>query len=155
MFEPGQKLTIFRISEFLATTTKLEIEISSALEPKPIGYKETRYATFRQRGKRKQFYLDLPADVLVFPGWNLPFNTDCESGNIFSGDACFNLVGDPEVIRDWVENKAILPVTDSTRATILVWPENRKCRDAEATVLYPEIECRHAVINRVKERTKG
>jgi hypothetical protein len=157
-FAAGQRLTIFRISEWSAMTNKQEIEIRSVLDPTPVGYQkcETRFATFRPRGKRKEYYLDLPSNVLVFPGWDLPFVTDMEAGNVFSGNACFNLVGDPEVIRDWVENKAILPVSDSTKASILVWPQTRKqCGDAEAILLYAEIETHHAVVNGMKERARA
>jgi hypothetical protein len=39
---------------------------------------------------------------------------------VFSGNACYNLVGDPEAIRARIEGRAVLPVSDSAKARIIV-----------------------------------
>ena len=153
----GQRLTIFFIDHMLAWTHRQQIEIRSVCEPSEVtdyaGETKTRLGTFRQPRKRKEFYFDLAADVLVFDGWDVPFKPDTEGGGMFSGNACYNLVGDPAVIREWVETKQLNPgVGDQTKATILAWPEKRDNVNAEGTLVYPEIRSSHAVINHMKEK---
>ena len=106
----GQKLTIFTIDSILAMTHRRFIEIRAAeKEPRRVGYDNNlRLGTYREQGKRrKEFFLDLPSDALVFDGWEVPFTADTDGGGMISGNACFNLVGDPAVIRDWIETKQL------------------------------------------------
>jgi hypothetical protein len=82
----------------------------------------------------------------------LPFRTDTEGAGVFSGNACFNLVGDPEAIRQCIESRAVVPVTNSAKAKIIVARgERTTCNDDGLQLLYPEIETHHAVVNRMKE----
>src|SRR5262245_47273533 len=67
--------------------------------------RKQRVAIVRQRGKRKDIYLDLARDDIVLDGWNQPFRTDTECSGIFAGNACYNLVGEPETIRQCIEAK--------------------------------------------------
>ena len=152
-FSIGQRVTLLKIDECLAMSHRYELEIWKALEPEAVGYEKrnTRLAVIRQRGKRKEFFLDLASDDILLDGWNLPFRTDTECGGVWAGNACYNLVGDPEAIRQAIENKAVIPVSESAKAKIIVSVGPRtKCNDDETTLLYPEIETHHAVVNRMK-----
>jgi hypothetical protein len=154
----GQRVTLLKIDDCMAMSHRYEFEIRQTLDPQPVGYegRKTRVAIARQRGKRKDLYLDLAADDIVLDGWNLPFRTDTECSGIMAGNACYNLVGDPEAIRECVENRAALPVNDGAKAKIIVSRgERTKCDDSECELLYPEIETAHAVVNRMKADAVG
>jgi hypothetical protein len=149
----GQRLTVLRIDDALAMTQRFEFDVRSVLEPHPVGYegRRQRVAVVRQRGKRKDFFLDVAADDILLDGWALPFKTDTEGDGVFSGNACYNLVGDPETIRECIEGRAVLPVTDSAKAKIIVTrAERTRCDDSDLILLYPDIDTRHAVICRLK-----
>jgi hypothetical protein len=112
-----------------------------------------RVAAIRQRGKRKDQYLDLKADDIVLDGWEVPFHADTELGHVWAGNACYNLVGDPEAIRQCIETRAVYPVSESAKAKIIVYREPRtKCTDEVMELLYPEIDTHHAVVDRMKEK---
>jgi hypothetical protein len=150
----GQRVTLLKIDECLAMTHRYELEIRKALEPEAVGYGKrlTRLAVVRQRGKRKEAFLDLASDDILLDGWNLPFRTDTECNGVWAGNACYNLVGDREAIRQAIETRAVISVTDSAKAKIIVSEAPRtKCTDEETGLLYPEIETHHAVVNRMKE----
>jgi hypothetical protein len=80
------------------------------LDPQTVSYAgpKTRLAVVRQRGKRKDQYLDLADDDIVLDGWGLPFKTDTE--RVWAGNASDNLVGEPEAIRQLIEARAVAPV---------------------------------------------
>src|SRR5262245_46720198 len=111
----GQRLTLLRIDDALAMTHRFELEVRRALAPEAVGYqgRKVRLAVVRQRGKRKEFYLDYEADEILLDGWEHPFRADTEAGGVIAGNACFNLVGEPEAIRQCIETKAIAPVSDA------------------------------------------
>jgi hypothetical protein len=149
----GQRLTVLKIDDGMAMTHRYELEVRTVLEPQAVGYegRKQRVAVVRQRGKRKDFFLDVAADDIVLDGWALPFKTDTEGNGVFSGNACFNFVGEPETIRECIEGRAVLPVSDSAKAKILVSREERtRCDDSGLILLYPDIDTRHAVICRLK-----
>jgi hypothetical protein len=149
----GQRVTLLTIDEVMALTHRFELMVRQALEPTPQGYqgRKTRWATVTQRGKRTPRYLDLAADDILLDGWGLPFRTDGEAGGVFSGNACFNLVGDPEAIRRCIEGRAVLPVSDDAKAKVLVSRDTRTtCDDRGIALLYPDIRTHHAVVNRLK-----
>ena len=150
----GQRVTLLKIDECLAMTHRYEFDVRKALEPERVGYEKrlTRLAVVRQRGKRREFFLDLASDDILLDGWNPPFRTDTECNGVWAGNACYNLVGDPQAIRQVIETKAVIPVTDSAKAKIIVSPAPRtKCTDEGTALLYPEIETHHAVVDRMKE----
>jgi hypothetical protein len=152
----GQRITLLKIDDMMAMTHRYELEARKILDPEAVGYegRRQRVAVVRQRGKRKEFFLDLAADDILLDGWNLPFRTDTECKGVWAGNACYNLVGDPETIRQAIETRALIPVTDSAKAKIIVSAEPRtKCSDEGTTLLYPEIETHHAVVNRIKLET--
>jgi hypothetical protein len=151
----GQRVTLLHIDDMMAMTHRTEFLVCTlAPEPARVGYQggKQRVGTVKQRGKRKVFYLDLGADDILLDGWDLPFQTDGEAGGVCSGNACFNLVGDPATIKQCIEGKAVLPVSDSAKAKVLVSAEPRTvCDDRGISLLYPDIETHHAVVNRFKE----
>jgi hypothetical protein len=154
----GQRVTLLTIDDAMAMTHRYELEVRSVEAGQCVGYQGTkrRVAVVRQRGKRKEVYLDVAADDILLDGWALPFQTDTEAGGVFSGNACFNLVGDPDAIRQCVEGRAVLPVSDSARAKIIVARGQRStCDDAGLELLYPDVETHHAVINRFKAAQAG
>jgi hypothetical protein len=151
----AQRVTLLRIDEALAMTHRYELEVRSLTTPEAVGWNkaQTRVAVVRQRGRRKDFYLDLKPDEILFDGWELPVKADTEAGGVIAGNACFNLVGDPEVIRQLIETRAALPVSDAAKAKVIVTREARtRCDDEGQELLYPEIETHHAVIARMRER---
>jgi hypothetical protein len=149
----GQRLTVLRIDDALAMTHRFEFDVRSVLEPHPVGYmgRRQRVAVVRQRGKRKDFFLDTSTDDIVLDGWALPFKTDTEGEGVYSGNACFNLVGEPDTIRECIEGRAVLPVSEGAKAKIIVTRAPRTtCDDSGLILLYPDIDTRHAVIQRLK-----
>ncbi|MAF50771.1 MAG: hypothetical protein CMH64_01640 [Nanoarchaeota archaeon] len=94
----GDKLTTFEISEFMAHTIKREIQIKEIHNDKLV---------FSCKGKRKRYYFD-PRKNAVFKSWNLPFIADSDT-NSFIGNAQINLIGDPEVIKKYFDNKQLNP----------------------------------------------
>jgi hypothetical protein len=150
----GQRVTLLKIDDCMAMTHRYELEVRSVLEPHAVGYegRRQRVAVVRQRGKRKDFYLDLAADDILLDGWSLPFRTDTEGSGVMAGNACYNLVGEPEAIRQCIEGLAVIPVSDSAKAKLIVSRGMRtKCSDDGLELLYPDIETHHAVVNRMKE----
>jgi hypothetical protein len=156
----GQRVTLFKIDSMLAMTHRYELEVRSVVEPPQVvrdGYHgEQRVAVVRQRGKRKDRYLDVAIDDILLDGWDAPFRADTECGGVMAGNACFNLVGDPDQIRFWIETKAAWPVSDGAKAKIIVARSPRtKCNEDGQELLYPGIETHHAVVNRMKEAHDG
>ncbi len=150
----GQRVTLLKIDDCLAMTHRYELEIRSAIDPERVGYegRKQRVATIRQRGKRKEQYLDLAEDDILLDGWEVPFRTDTECGGVWAGNACFNLVGDPEAIRHYIETRAAFPISDTAKAKIIVAREPRTtCSEEGTALLYPDIETHHAVVNQMKE----
>ena len=81
----------------------------------------------------------------------MPFKTDTECSGVFSGNACYNLVGDPAAIRECLETRAVFPISDTAKAKVLVNPAVRTtCDDSGTVLLYPDIDTHHADINRMK-----
>lgn len=165
MLRQNDRVTLLRIDDMMAMCHRYEFTVTKSLEVmegfERVGYEKrnVRVATVKQRGKRKEAYLDIkPGDILLH-GWDLPFKTDTEcvrdgSGSIMSGNACYNLIGIPSIIKGLIENQAAYPVENSAKACILVSsaPKTR-CDDTEAELLYPEIESHHAVIDRIKAKS--
>ncbi len=154
MFSLGQRLTLLKIDDMMALTHRYELLVVELVEPvQTVGYhKARRVAVVKQRGKRKAQYLDLRGDEILLDGWDAPFKADTEAGGVFSGNACFKLVGDAEAIRACLDAQAVFPLDDGTKAKVIVWPPNRStCGDDGAVLLWPEINTSHAVVNRFKE----
>lgn len=152
---PKQKLTIIGISDHMAHTTKLEVEVVS-LEPQPKeirpyangpvhGY---RYGTMKQRGKRKPYYLDVKFDEIVFAGWDHPVKVESEVRGGFSGNACYNLGGvSAEELRRLLETENLNgPLTEDEKASCVhvgVEPDDE-------TLLWARIHTSHAAVQRMQ-----
>ncbi len=152
----GQRVTLLKIDDIMAMSHRYELEVRDVLgQHERVGYegRKLRVATVRQKGKRKEFYLDLAHDDILLDGWELPFQTDTECSGVFSGNACYNLVGDPAAIRECLETKAVFPISDTAKAKVLVTPTVRTtCDDSGTVILYQDLDTHHAVINRMKGR---
>jgi hypothetical protein len=149
----GQRVTLLKIDECMAMTHRYELEVRRVLTPEAAGYegRRRRVAVVRQRGKRKEQYLDLAANDILLDGWGLPFKTDTEGNGIMAGNACYNLIGEPDAIRACIEGRAVVPVSDAAKAKIIVArAERSKCNDDGLKLLYPDIPTDHAVIQRFK-----
>lgn len=148
----GQRVTLLKIDDVLAMTHRHELEVRQVLTPEAVGYqgRRQRVAVVRQRGKRKDVYLDLAPEDILLDGWGLPFHTDTEGNGVMAGNACYNLVGEPKAIRQLIETRAVVPVSDHAKAKIIVARADRaRCDDEGLALLYPEIETHHAVVNRM------
>jgi hypothetical protein len=149
----GQRLTLLKIDDCMAMTHRYELEVRQVLNPEAVGYegRRQRVAVVSQRGKRREQYLDLAADDILLDGWALPFRTDTEGGGVMAGNACYNLAGDPEAIRQCIETQSVFPVSNAAKAKIIVArAERTKCNDDGLELLYPDIDTHHAVIARFK-----
>lgn len=57
----------------------------------------------------------------------------------------------PEISRQYIEGRAVYPVTETAKAKILVSREPRtRCDASETELLYPGVETDHVVINRMQ-----
>jgi hypothetical protein len=113
-------------------THRSEPEVRRVLPPEAVGYEGRcqRVAGMRQRGKCKEQYLDLAADDILLDGWGSPFKADTEGDGVMAGNACYNLIGDPDAIRQYIETKAVVPMSDAAKAKIIVArTERTKCND--------------------------
>jgi hypothetical protein len=157
----GQHLTLLKIDDMMALTHRYELEVRGGVNPPEgewVGYekRDHRLAVVRQRGKRKERYLDLRADDILLHGWEMPFKADTEhygkDGSMMHGNACYNLVGDPDDIKRFLETRA-LQLSDSAKAKIFVYRRPPTGKDqGDVELLYPDIETQHAVIARFKGR---
>lgn len=167
-FTVGQKLTIISISSMMGNTIKREVLVSTAFpEPEPrLHYVNGpidayRVGAYRMRGKRKDFYLDIPLDALVFDGWGLPIWIDSEIPGYSGahGNACLNITmvlpesqsaNRAAMLREFIETNNLNPYfTERDKAKIIIPGDTVS---EEGTLLYPEIEAGHAVIERMKEK---
>ncbi|MFH0772893.1 MAG: hypothetical protein V1922_01105 [bacterium] len=139
----GQRLTIFEISSCMAMTVKREIQICGELNDK---------ITFHIHGQRKMFYLPkFNESALIFEGWDLPIKYDGEietQGAYFKtstsrGNACLNLVGPIETIREYVQSKNLNE--KFARFDVVIQIEGEK--EIPVFLNYPT---QHAVVERIR-----
>lgn len=144
----GDIVTIFGISDFMASTTHGEFKATGMVSNGQAVFTENK------KGARKKFTLrNLEApDRLVFIG-SAPFKTDGEtelpgsgpfSSRMMRGNACFNLTGDPEVIKDWIQNKNINE--KFTQFDSVIWINS----EGKEIPLFPEVETNHAVVKSIR-----
>ena len=61
------------------------------------------------------------------------------------------MIGEPEAIRQVIETKAVVPVSEDAKAKIIVArAERTTCNNDGQELLYPDIATDHAVVNRLK-----
>ena len=153
----GDIITIFGISDWMASTTHATFKATGDYsQDKPI-------FTDNKKGARKKFTfraLD-KNDQLVFLG-DAPFMADGEvtipavppsifTKKVMRGNACLNLVGDPEVIKDWILNKNINKNFSRFDSVILISGEFLN----KETPLFPEVPTDPAVVQRIRNTTNS
>jgi len=143
----GMKYTYFHISS-MALTTKVEITIVDIQDGRGV---------FKQRGKRKAFYLP-EETILLFKGWDLPIKSDFDTGN-FRGNACYNLIAESATfLRNFIINNCIgfedLPDSEIGRI-LYIRNSNQELSKQQEFVLFPEADIQHAIIERIKMKNKA
>lgn len=144
-FIKGERYTVISINEMLCSTQRNEIEITGDFNGRT-GYKH--------RGKRKEFYLKLKSETLLFRGWDLPIKADTDSSAGFAGNACYNLVANsPEELKTFLHT-SLIDLTQDMKAKVfyISMTDFKAGKIHNGQLLYPEIETHHAVINRHKDR---
>lgn len=169
--------TLIGISDSMANTTHDEIIVASLL-PEPLfrpRYSNStqgnwRYGTFKLKGKRKEYYLEIRTeDTLVFAGhgvvmrdWDLPRRNSGGGGftvKKFAGNACINLGGTVEFIRQLVTEKNLNPAFQGHELVMAIPPlgdgtygsENSHDHD-DGIPVFPETPSTHAVVTRIREK---
>ena len=148
----GDLVTVFGISDWMGSTTHGTFKATGDYSlDKPI-------FTDNKKGARKKFTLrpfEKP-DQLVFLG-DTPFKSDgevtkpvvtagCFTSTLMRGNACLNLVGDIEVIKDWVLNKNINK--NFTRFDEVIHIGGGELETE--TPVFPEVPTSHAVVERIR-----
>lgn len=127
-FDINGEYTIFEISSFMACSVRRKIIIT--------GKQNDRY-TFKLKGKRKQFYLNITNTTAVFKGFNIPFYVDSDEENTingtksFHGNACLNFVGKVEDIKKWIDENNL---NENLNKAVILAVEN-----GVYSVVYPDI----------------
>lgn len=106
----GAKLTLFWISDFVATCFRNEVIVKAV---------KGNIVTMVELKKRKPFARDISKDsILLLEGHNLNIKADSETGS-FWGNGCFNLVGEsPEKVIAILEEKTMKEITPAQREEI-------------------------------------
>ena len=142
-FTVGTKLTLIEISPWMAMTVKREIEITGELGGK---------VTFKPKDKRRQYYLPtFTESSLVFEGWDLPIKIDSEVEKMDTyfmtstsrGNACLNLVGQIEIIREYAQTKNLNE--KFTRFDVVIQIEGEK-----EIPVFLNCPTQHAVVERIR-----
>ena len=153
IFKVGSKYTLYKISEGMAMTCKTEIKVKEVRD-------DGNSVIFSKPRGRKMFILPLesrhyqsapmlPFVGAIFDGWDQPIKCDSETGNIMRGNACYNFVGLPLEIKEWIETSQLNPFFELGNVLAIAPPNNSN--DCEETVVFPEVvePGRHAVIDRI------
>ena len=142
MINVNDKLTIFAVN-FMGITSRSEIVIAKFLVGKPV---------FKQKGKRKEYYLDINEKTAIFKGWDIPIHCDSEGGS-FRGNACLNFIGSKEEIKNFIDFNNINEILDKS---IILAVSQTVGKGAKEVVVYPDqvIPGSHAVIDRVLQSEK-
>lgn len=166
-----QPFTLIAISDVLAHTTKDEIVVKTLLavpvfRPRYLGSNTGvwRYGTAVLKGKRKEFHLDVnPASDLVFAG----HGTVLVDGDVmssdpaisrmvshgFSGNACINLAGTVDEIRELITTRNLNPDFRKHDAVLALPPADEArtwYNHDKAEPVFPEVPTTHAVIRRIR-----
>lgn len=133
----GQKVTIITQGQMLANTIKAEIIITRKIGERFV---------YRQKNKRKEYYLNLDKDGLVFDGWDLPIDSNTNENYTENGCVSFMLCGsgislinkeapqDVEATRKWIEEKNLNEnFTDKKNLSL-------HFQGKELARLYPELQ---------------
>ncbi len=145
VFEIGKKYTIYRMSDGMAAVFKHEITVKDTDAAGNIIYTEGR--------GRKRYILRIvdsyskkPLDCAVFEGWAQPVKIDTETSK-WAGNACFNFIGEPGTVREWIEQHQENPYFELTNVLAMSGEDF----DNDATMVFASHyeHGRHAVIDRI------
>ncbi len=150
IFKEGLFYTTYVINELIAITSKAQFEVKGFRENKA---DVTRFDVIIQPLGKRKLYL-LPAvkrsyqtapleewDGAAFEGEIQPFKVDSE-GSTFSGNACYNFIGEADAIRKWIDEKQLNPKFKKECVIAITSSGER--------VVYPELyKGGHAVIDRI------
>lgn len=145
--EKDTVLTIIGIGDFMGSTFRRQVKATGQEQGgRPI-FKETK------KGSRKMFMMRNlnNKDTLIFKG-DIPFAIDgdvsTQTANgfistIIRGNACLNLVGDANIVKDYIENHNLNENFSAFDHVLLI--------DGEKEIpLYPDTPTAHAVIERIR-----
>ena len=142
----GGNYTTFEISDFMASTVQRQIVIKEIVNGEYI---------FAAKGKRKKYYVNTGKKIAYFEGHDLPFKADSETSS-FTGNACYNLIGDVAVIKDYFDNKQLNETFEEKYMVVAIDRTGQdgfpvKSIDTQKnTVVYPELAegKGHAILDR-------
>lgn len=155
----GAKYTVYSLSG-MATTTRREIIITDTLETpeyrpsyasdNPSVYGTWRLGAYREYRKRKAYHLDLQmSKALIIPGWH-HLKTDADEYHAFSGNACLNIAGTTQEVRELVDKN--INRHFSNHDIILAYPApHTELPDHDGLLVYPDHPTTHAVILRTRD----
>jgi hypothetical protein len=92
--------------------------------------------------------------MLLFDGWKVPLKIDSEQGGgsyVVCGNACFNFLGDPQAVRQYIDDHNLNPYFNRHDAVLA--HGNRVSTGGDSAIpVYPEVPTTHAVIKDIRER---
>jgi len=146
--EPGQKVTIFGIN-WMAMTCRMEVTVRDVKEEGKLVCEERPKP--RQRNRRIFGFDVLKPDGLVFEGWDLPISCDSAAFGSFRGNACLNMVGDFDLVRDYVRNRNLNPAFSRFDSVLLVTAD----LDGPEVCVFPDAPTSSAIVERVRLGSKS
>jgi hypothetical protein len=158
LFEVGKRYTLYKISEALAMTNKTEITVTRLLP-------ERALVVFKARGKKNELGLQIERQDYtngpmrfyqgaIFEGWDQPIQCDTERRfGVMRGNACYNFIGTPETIRQWIELHQLNPFFEKACVVAIDATRTDHCGNEAEIVVYPELvrPGYHAVIDRLMQ----
>jgi hypothetical protein len=135
-------VTVFEISSFLAHTQRFETYLISEGENDILCEHKVKRKLYSKRFKK--------SDCIILAGHNLPVKADSD-GNSWSGNACFNLIGDAETVKKLIEEKAVYSVSNKLKEKITIGDGSKQWNE---DLLYPDLAklSNHAVVRRMVEK---
>ncbi len=156
----GQKYTIYSLSG-IASTLRKEVVVKHVnwgpiFRPQYQNQVESlagtwRLGTYKEYRGRKEYHLSIcPERDLIIPGWG-HLKTDAEEHHSFTGNACLNIAGTVEQVKEIIDKN----INENFTAfdTIIAWPKSHtEMPDGEGLLVYPDTDSNHAVIQKMKEK---
>lgn len=146
---PGEKYTMLGVGDWSGMTNRVELTIEAInCVEQYAQYSNILQVVFKARGKRKQSAIFLKGSMLFLKGWDLGMKIDTDFGS-FSVNALINLVGNPQELREKIEQ---LNAYKLANKGVIVWSSLHEPTTSEKKLLYPDIaDLDHAVVRRIVE----
>lgn len=150
IFKKDSIFTVISISDWMACTTKRMVKATGLFSNGLPVFKDAK------KGARKLYTIPslFNSGTMIFAG-EIPFKIDSEVkstregfGGVFEtttmrGNACYNFVGDPVVIKDYIRTKNLNETFSKLDAVVWIEGENE-------VPLFPEMETSHAVVQKIR-----